>query len=205
MANSNPEPGNVKFRGSENDGLDRVLDTALAKYTAVEPRAGLDERVLAGLCARQAEAPQRTWWRWGLAGALAAIFIAALLMGVKSNKPSPQQTATHPPIHEPSPNARQAPVMAENRPQTARPTVVPTRSAHPRPTAVHSTAAAKANPKLDIFPSPRPLSKEELALARYVRDFPEEAIIVARAQAELDAEVEKEMQAGASDSEQQER
>ena len=33
----------------ESDDLDRALDAALAKYTSVEPRAGLDERILANL------------------------------------------------------------------------------------------------------------------------------------------------------------
>jgi hypothetical protein len=235
MANTNPEPGDMRFRASENSELDRALDAALAKYAAVEPRAGLEERVLAGLRSSQAEAPHRTWWRWGLASAVAAMLVAALFLGWRANKPLPRQIANHPSAkkptsaHEPSPIAPQAPVMAENRPPTAQPAVTPTRSAHPdsmtagsttagsttarstaaRSTTAHSAAAgaavAKANPKLDAFPSRRPLSKQELALARYVRDFPEQAIIVAQAQAELDAEIQKEMQADPSDSEQQER
>jgi hypothetical protein len=220
MANKNPEPGDVRFRASENSELDRALDAALAKYTAVEPRTGLEERVLAGLRSCQAEVPHYSWWRWGLAGALAAIFVAALFLGLKPSKPSPRQIASHPSTQEPSPIVPQAAVVAENRPQAAQPTVIPTRSAHRRSTAARSTAtrsttarstaarlmaSAKANPKLDAFPSRRPLSKQELALARYVRDFPEQAIIVAQAQAELDAEIQKEMQADASDSEQQER
>jgi hypothetical protein len=215
MANKNPDPGDVRVRTSENSELDRALDAALAKYSAVEPRAGLEERVLAGLRSRQAEARHHSWLRWGLAGALAAIFIAALFVGLKSNKPSPRQIANHPPAHEPSSKAPQAPALAENRPQTARPAVMPTRSAHPlstavrpataHPTVARPTAAAKADPRQDVFPSPRPLTKEEVALARYVRDFPEQAIIVAQAQAELEAEIQKEMQAGPSDSEQQER
>ncbi len=37
-----------------HDELDRMLDAALAKYAAAEPRAGLEARVLANLRARDA-------------------------------------------------------------------------------------------------------------------------------------------------------
>jgi hypothetical protein len=43
-----------------------------------------------------------------------------------------------------------------------------------------------AEPKLDQFPSPRPLSKQEELLARYAREHPQEANLIAQAQAELE-------------------
>jgi hypothetical protein len=67
-----------------------------------------------------------------------------------------------------------------------------------------------AYPKLDQFPSPQPLSEQELALARYVHDFPREATLIALAQAEHEKEIQQEMEDASSqtnnhDSEQQER
>ena len=41
----------------KQDEFDRMLDAALAKYAAVEPRTGLEERVLANLRAEQARVP----------------------------------------------------------------------------------------------------------------------------------------------------
>ena len=62
-------------------------------------------------------------------------------------------------------------------------------------------------PRLDQFPSPRPLSEQEQMLARYVREFPQEAVLVARAQTERRKELEKLLADGPSkiDSDQQER
>lgn len=70
--------------------------------------------------------------------------------------------------------------------------------------------AAAAKPKLEQFPSPSPLSAEEIALARYARNFPKEAQLVAQAQREFELETEKEMnhrgsETGPSGSTQQER
>ena len=53
------------------------------------------------------------------------------------------------------------------------------------------TVVAAANPKLDQFPSPRPLSEEEQLLVRYVHEFPEEAVLIAKAQAESEKEIEQ--------------
>jgi hypothetical protein len=50
---------------------------------------------------------------------------------------------------------------------------------------------APALPKLDRFPSPQPPSHEELALRRYVSEFPEEATLIARAQEEFAKEIEQ--------------
>ena len=61
-----------------------------------------------------------------------------------------------------------------------------TRVAQPRKTVA-------ADPKLDQFPSPQPLSAEEIALAQYARNFPKEAQLVAQAQEEFEIEIEKEM------------
>ena len=60
---------------------------------------------------------------------------------------------------------------------------------------VHRMLASRAvaHPKLDRFPSPQPLSAEEMALAHYVKDFPKEARLVAQTQEEFALETQKEM------------
>jgi hypothetical protein len=50
-------------------------------------------------------------------------------------------------------------------------------------------------PKMEQFPAPSPLTDQEKMLARYVRNFPERAALMARAQTELRKRDELEMAA----------
>ncbi len=172
------------------DELDHQLDTALEKYAAADPRTGLEERILANMRSARAQAPDRTWWRWGLAAAVAAVVVLA--MAWRSGKPSHSLTVSHPSaatqvLKEPGTQA----VANSNRsdPHPLRPG-----PAH-KATAIHAhpPAAIAAEVKLDQFPSPQPLSKQELALARYVSEFPQEATLIARTQAEFEAEIQQKM------------
>jgi hypothetical protein len=171
--------------GKQQDELDRMLEATLAKYAAVEPRAGLEERVLANLRAERAGIPDRAWWRWGLAGALTAVvLVVALALAWRSGKPSPQQIVQHPSTIEQSPNVPQMPIVARDGHPAVQPVIGPTHTAggrHARPAAM-----AEANPKLDVFPSPRPLSEQEKFLESYVSQFHREAVLIARARAELE-------------------
>jgi hypothetical protein len=61
---------------------------------------------------------------------------------------------------------------------------------------------------LDHFPSPRPLSREEVLLARYAQHFPKEAVLIAQQQDKFQQEIEQAEQEGkngSSDSQHQER
>ena len=49
-------------------------------------------------------------------------------------------------------------------------------------------------PRLDQFPSPRPLSEQEILLARFVEQFPREAAMIATAQTRLLAQEENEIE-----------
>jgi hypothetical protein len=55
-------------------------------------------------------------------------------------------------------------------------------------------------PKLDLFPSPHPLSKQEKILASYIAQFRDEAVMVARARTEaLRKDREEEMREAGPD------
>jgi len=159
--------------------LDRELDTALAKYAAVEPRVGLEERVLASLRAGQAQVPERVWWRWSVAGALAAIIVVALALASRSSRPHAPVIANHHPAPAASvePSGTRASSSGSAIPRT--------------PVRPPRKAEMAANPRLDQFPSPRALSEQEKLLVRYVREFPEEAVLIAQAQAESEKEIEQ--------------
>jgi hypothetical protein len=173
------------------DPLDRVLGAALANYASVEPRAGLDERILANLRAERARVPERLWWRWGWA---AAVLVIGAALAWRTAKPSHPVVMNRPAETQPAPT--QAPQSANARAETLPARVRPRRKQNRRPTS----AKLAADPKLDVFPSPQPLSEQELALARYVRNFPSDAKLVAQAQAASEKEVLTRMQALANES-----
>ena len=177
------------------DDVDRVLDAVLASYAAVEPRAGLEQRVLANLRAEQAKPQGHSWWRWSAAAALAAIVGVAVVLAGRPGRPSHSTIANHPPTTTLAP-AKPATQIASNNagntvlPQGRRPVLKI--GHHPR-----SVVVTAAQPKLDHFPSqpppnqqeqfpsPRPLSEQERILASYVAQFPEKAALIARAQTAL--------------------
>ena len=162
----------------KQDELDRILDAALAKYTAVEPRTGLEERVLATLRAEQARVPDRAWWRWSVLAAVAAMVIVVAILGWRSGGPSHPVVANHPS------SAREG--QAEPTPQIVlNPT--PVRKAKARrshPLVVSRSQPKLRPPKLEQFPSPQPLSDQEKLLLAYVAEDPERAVLIARARNE---------------------
>jgi len=180
---------------NDEDQAERELDAALAMYTAVEPRAGLEERILANLRAQQGAVHRRLWWRWSVAVAAAAI--AALALIWRSGKPS------HPVVAARQSITIQSPLRQESQVANQDANAVHSRRHAP----IHRTtmqpaqfgAGAAANPKLDQFPSPRPLSEQEKILSSYVAEYPEQALLLARARSEaLRRDQLEEMQAFAS-------
>jgi hypothetical protein len=152
--------------------LDRELDVALAKYAAVEPRAGLEERILANLRNEQTKVSDHVWWRWAI-GIAAAAIVVAFALNSRSGRPSHSMVVAHKPETQ---MTHQGASVAQAR-----------RHAPIRKTIAHSARSgtpAAANPKLDHFPSPRPLSEQEKILQNYVAKNPERAVLIARAVSE---------------------
>jgi len=173
----------------EHDALDGALDAALGKYAAVEPRSDLEQRILANLRSEQGKSPARSWWRWSAAGIVAALIVIVAALAWRSNEPT-KKLAQHPsapiePVHS-SP----AQVAINNQPNALRPLAVQRTKARSR--RVHAPVVVADAPKLDQFPSPEPLTAEELALVRYVRQFPQDAVMIASAQEEFEKEVQRE-------------
>jgi hypothetical protein len=188
------------------DELDRMLDAALAKYATVEPRAGLEGRVLAHMRSEPLLLSRRVWLQWGLAAAVAAIALVAVLAWRSSRAPDPVIANLLPATIQ-----RQSIQGAKPTPH-ATDEVSSAKAASLRKPAARRApeSGAGAHPKLEQFPSPQPLSAEEIALAKYVENFPKEAGLVAQAQEEFDLETLREMNSAGlqnrpSDSIQQER
>ena len=177
-------------RQDQSDELDRILDATLAKYAAVEPPVELEERVLAHLYAEQLRPPRHGWLQWGLAAEVAVVAVVTILAWRSTRVPHPP-VANHPPATIPRPATQEAKPAPHATDEVAAAKHATITKAVARSTP--ASRAVAAYPKLDQFPSPQPLTAEEIALAQYAKNFPKEARLVAQAQEEFELEAQKEM------------
>src|SRR5579864_2075919 len=106
---------NGQQANGEQDQLDRMLDAALAKYAVAEPRAGLEERVLANLRAEQARDADHAWARWSAIAVVAAVVVVMLALTLRSVRPSHPVVASHPSTPMPAPKERGTEVISNGR------------------------------------------------------------------------------------------
>ena len=198
MANNDHTSGSEPNKSRSYDALDRELDAALAQYGAVEPRAGLEQRVLTNLQTERDKIASRSWWRWPATAALAAamtIAVGGSLMWRPAKTP-PVVSQDRPPTSVKS-GGQDGPILAgdvRNPPpliSSAR------RNQTNRDRRRQPTVAA--GPKLEQFPSPQPMSEQEKILAIYVAQYPEHAALIAEARTEaLKKDRREEEETGAS-------
>ena len=177
MTNNNPAQDDMNERDS--NALDRELDAALAKYRAIEPRAGLADRVLANLRAEQGHATARSWRRWPAVTALAAVIVLAISVAWRSWKPAQSVTIQSPPVTVRT-NGHAGMQLAKVSPSRSTQTRQAASGMKFKPQRVGHPLAVTPDPKLDQFPSPRPLSNQEKILAEYVAEHHQQAVLIAR-------------------------
>jgi len=162
--------------------IDEWLDGTLKQRGAVEPRPGLEDRVLASLWSASNRMPARAWsWRpaW-IALATTLLIGGALFLARRSGRGQQIATGTG------APARLEAPTIPESHPSQSGAKALSAR--HHRQGSLPRHAPENATlvvPRLDHFPSPQPLSEQEQILARYVQQFPREAGLMARAQTAL--------------------
>lgn len=190
MTENNPGQDGTNGQDLEANALDRELDTALAKLTAVEPRKGLEERILANLRLEQ-ERAAHSWWRWPAVAAL-TVMVVAVFIALRSEKPS-HNIAAHTPATTLA-NQNSGTHLANNSGSASiQPHEVSGRRIKPRVST--RLAAVLSAPKLDQFPSPQPLSEQERMLTEYVAEHHQQAALVARARmVELKKDLAEEME-----------
>lgn len=157
------------------DESERALDAALAQYTSVEPRAGLEERILANL--RSADAPTiaHPWWNWRIAAVLAATLLITASVLSRWNK------ASQPPIVVQRPQITGEPIAPQVAHRENSPASQKNLPRHRGMRTQPQQEIVAVGPKLDVFPSPLPLSEQEKILSLYVEKYPEHAALVAEA------------------------
>jgi len=169
----------------DRDELDLLLRSALNTYADPGPESDLARRILARISAEAAPAPPRRWLPWVIAPPIAA----CLLVLIFRSGPWP--------AHRPSGHAGQTPTSTQSLIATAHPEMPSTprhiqsrNSRTPEPQQHRAVLAAKTAPlpKLDVFPTPQPLTPEEQALAVFAAHAPEsERQSLIEAQANADA------------------
>jgi len=158
---------------------DEWLNKALQQYGEANPRPGIENRVLANVYAHRRAHMYRIWALGGVAVVFSLLFLWHERPYLGKHRDEPAR------VSQDSTMEHQAQVLPPipQRPRTRvskrlRPVITETRS----------------NPKLERFPSPRPLSPQELAALRYAGRYPQEAVLVAKEQEKFDDEVRQAQQ-----------
>jgi len=150
---------------------DRLLDTGLKQYADAEPRPGLEDRILANLRAEQARVSAPRWWPTVAAVAAVLLIAITLWFARKPGRTTPTVTANHAPA-VPAVGNQTASGIATSMPRAHFPAVSVARF-QPKPHVRQSVAL----PKLEQFPSARPLSKQEKLMLAYVQQTPKEELL----------------------------
>jgi hypothetical protein len=183
--------------------VDQWLDAGLMQHGQAEPRSGLEDRILARLRAPRNPMPAPKWQWWPALAAVAAVLLIGMFVAKsKHDTAQPPLANGHLPIQpkRPETSGLSGPQVQDVAGQRARIGIL--ERPHSRP-ATEATSA-----RLEQFPSPQPLSKQEEILQRYLEHFPREAALTARAQTQLARQemMERELPLGSEispDSEQQ--
>ena len=170
------------------DQFDDLLDGMLKRYGAVEPRAGLEGRVLAKLGGSQAKASARNRWRLGMALAALSLPLMIVVAGTISHRAA-KVTPNGEPLSSKNIDTNQGNSFSLSPLETKS-----TRAEPQRASMRKAVNLATRSPRLDQFPSPRPLSEQEKLLLHYVRECPQQAALVAQAQAKRDKELAQVLQ-----------
>lgn len=144
--------------------VDGLLDSALARYAQAEPRPGLEGRLLARLRSEPASAAFS--WRWLPMAAAAAMVLAAVLYFAGSRESNRPQIAT-----QPQPAVGTATIAQPESSQASAPLGKgPSRATRPvaRQASAQRAAAPPSSPRRGQFPTPAALSAQEQALVRFV-------------------------------------
>ena len=159
---------------------DRLLDSMLSQYSAVEPRPGLETRVLAQIAESRERRPGRLRWLvagTGIAASAIAVVVVMLVLRVEQR-------------HSPTLPQADSIQAQQQRRNSAAGQVAPTiRTARRRVAVRHAVTAQKAEKKNRqfqslavsqrpaIFPTPAPLTEQERLMFSYVENTPRGEVV----------------------------
>jgi hypothetical protein len=154
--------------------IDEMLDSLLANYSSVEPRPGLETRIMANVRDAEEKKASQGWWnfRWVWAGMVtAAIIIAAVLISGRHRVEPPTNVIVK--TNQPAPQPEIQPHAPIDRQETAR---VPGHKPSTVPRAPQNKVLALGQ-RPAVFPTPVPLSEQEKLMFTYLENTPQEIIV----------------------------
>lgn len=177
----------------ERDDLERKLDpefdlllrSALSTYADPGPDSGLAQRILGRIAAEGAEKRTRRWLPWAIALPAAAAVLTLIVLYGSRPMHAPMDRASHSPISRPTSATTRTELSSASRSANGQRERALHLQAHPRYAAIAAKTAPL--PKLDVFPTPQPLTLAEQALAAYAALAPEperQSLIEAQKQVE---------------------
>jgi hypothetical protein len=170
---------------NHEDFVDKVLDVALKHYSeAAAPGAGLEARVLACIRSERERRATREWSWWPATAAVAVlvtISAAIFLARRPTAEPTIAASSTATPVILPS---------SHDESKIAAFPVRPPRLMHAagQVRRKRSAETERRGPRLEQFPSVRPLSRDEQLLLAYVNDTPPEQLALAAIEAAKNAD-----------------
>lgn len=159
----------------EDDGLDSLMERALASYTAQEARPGLERRILASVAAANTSRPRGWSWKSVWALAAGAALVAAMVIPVVFRSSRPEIALVQHPAAGVEQSAQSAPSFASPAHSTLK---LGARRSH----------ATGRVPIRAQFGQPRP-TREELLMARFAAKEPESMEALTASKPDLDAPV----------------
>jgi hypothetical protein len=145
--------------------LDEMLDSLLANYSHVEPRPGLETRLIAHLRAEAETKPARRpmfFWMW-TSSAIATVVLVSIAVYLLRFPELPQPPVVRvaaPPVLPVTAPAHQP------RPKTQEPRAVTV-----------ETATTASDVRQPVFPTPVALSPQEEILLRYLARTPKQEVV----------------------------
>ncbi len=154
----------------ERDELDQLIRSALSTYGQSGTDPGLEERILARIANEREPARSHRWLPWAIALPIAAGLLLLLILSGSRQIHHPSNSAE---IAQPSGQ----PLYTATRPEVS--TGLYAAPAHrakiflPQTQPRMNASVEDPLPKLDVFPTPQPLTREERALAVFANHAPE--------------------------------
>jgi hypothetical protein len=150
---------------SEHDGIDQLVDAGLASYADPGPESGLEERVLARIAEECAPATRRRLLPWVIALPIAAgLLLMFVLSGPKHTLPIANHANQAPSPQQPNAATARARVSAVPHPRATAHTLAKPLEIYTNADVEGTVAKTASLPKLEVFPTPQPLTPEELAI-----------------------------------------
>ncbi len=160
--------GSERMQSPNSYSLDELIRSSIATYGEPAPNSELAQRILLRIAAEAGPVARRRWLPWAVAVPIAACLIAFFVLFESRPLHTPANLTDHARVAAPLVNniAPAAPDQSqrENRKRLSRRDV----QQHLAPVL----AKAQPLPKLDVFPTPQPLTPEEQALVQFAARAP---------------------------------